>query len=123
MLRIRQVTIQRLEILLIVCALVLLVAAGGQALAQIQRAEQSDHEERRIERRIERRMDAAQKAHDDLRLEIERRLIKIETYVYAGIWLIGGIYLAVIGQLVKLGRDVVLRLRAANGKGGEAPPA
>jgi C4-dicarboxylate-specific signal transduction histidine kinase len=87
----------RLEMLTTGVLMSALILAGGRAAAQIQQVSQSDREERRVERR----MDTLQRAHDDLRFEIERRLVRIETYVSAGTWLLGGIGLAVLGQLGK----------------------
>lgn len=89
--------IWQLEILLLAAAAALLIAVGGRSLAQIQRFEQNDRDDRRIERRV----DTLQKSHDDLRLDIEKRLTKIETYVSAGIWLLSAIGAVMLGQLGK----------------------
>lgn len=104
--------IWRLELLGVCLAMALLIGVGGRSLAQIHRAEQVDREERRVERR----MDAMQKNHDDLRLEIEKRLTRIETYVSAGIWMLGAIGAVLLGQLGKGVLDLLALRKVAAGR-------
>lgn len=108
----KMLRIWRLEILLLTAAMATLIAIGGGSLAQIHRAEQDDADERRVERRV----DTLQKAHDDLRLEIERRLTRIETYVQAGAWLLGAIGAVLLGQLGKGLLDLIAVRRATPAK-------
>jgi len=114
--------VRRIQIQLVIttCMLIALVFVGGRSLAQMRQAVQSDRDERRIERKVEdlqKDQGDLKKAHDDLRLDIEKRLTRIETYMYAGLWLLGGITLAVVGQLVtflsKGARALFEQLRAA----------
>jgi hypothetical protein len=87
----------QIKLILTACLMAALIIICGRSLGQMRQADQSDRDERRLERRV----DTLQKAHDDLRLDIERRLTKIETYVTAGAWLItgiGGVLLVQLGQ-------------------------
>lgn len=91
--------IWQLEVIILVFAACALIGVGGHSLAQIQRAEQAQDD--RNQSRIQRQVDGLQKSHDELRLDIEKRLTKIETYAGAGLWLLGAIGAVLLGQLGK----------------------
>lgn len=110
----------RIKVVLTACMLSALIVIGGRSLAQMRQAsEQFDRDERRIERRVEtlqKDHDDLEKKHDDLRLEIEKRLTKIETYMGIGLTLIGLMFAGVVGQWGMRLVDLVSQRRAA-GKG------
>lgn len=115
---VRPIDIWRLKLLLVIVATMALIAMGGRAVAQMRQAEQLDREERRLDRKIE----GLQKDLDDLKLGIERRLVRIETQMEAGVWLIAviaGILLLGVGERAM---SLIMTRRAAHApKIGEAP--
>ncbi len=112
----------KIKILLNGCALAALIALGGRTLAQMRQAER---DERRDERRIERKVDDLQKDHDELKLSLERRLVRLETLLTSLPdlkWLLGLIGVLQGGQLaVPLGRAAraLLEQRRGIGNGGD----
>lgn len=105
--------IRRLEIVLISATLLLALAAGAGAIAQTQNIDRPEaHEIQRVERRV----DTLQQAHDALKLDIEVRLARIETYVSSLLWLGGLIGALLFGQLGKNLLDVIAVRRGAHSK-------
>lgn len=86
----------RLQVVVAACMFSTLIIGGGHVLGQIREAsERFDRDERRLERKLEgvqNDFEELRKKHDDLRLDIEKRLAKIETYQ--------GIELSVLGLLL-----------------------
>jgi outer membrane murein-binding lipoprotein Lpp len=118
----RMQRIWKIKVLFTACMLSALILAGGRSLAQMRQAsEQFDRDERRIERRVEglqKDFDELRKLHDDLRLDIEKRLTKIETYVGIGITLTSLLFLGVLGQLGMRLFDLVTQKRAVGKNAG-----
>lgn len=99
----------RIQVLVAGIVLSVMVLSGGRGVSQIKHAP----EDGRDEHRAERRMDELQREHDHLRLDIERRLVRIETYLNALAVLITGIAVAVGGQWGVRLFDLVALRRAA----------
>jgi hypothetical protein len=112
--------IWQIKVIFTACMLAAMIAAGGRSLAQMRQIEQPDRDERRIERRV----DGLQKDHDELRknyedfrLDLERRLTKMETYMQIGITLIGLLFVGVLSQLGMRLFDLVTQRRLTASKG------
>lgn len=104
--------IRKLEITLLALTLAFALFAGVQAVAQTQ----TDRSEIRDIQRVEHQVEDLSKAHDALKLNIEVRLAKIETYVTAGAWLLGLIGALLFGQLGKNLLDLIAVRRGAQAK-------
>lgn len=100
----------RIKLVLTACMLSALIIFGGRSLAQIRRAsEQFDRDERRIERKV----NALQKEQDDLKLSLESRLVRIETYMSLGLGLLGVLGAGVLGQWGMRLFDLLAQRRSA----------
>lgn len=85
-------SVQRIQLMFAVLALVALVMAGGRSYAQMR---QMDREERDMWR-MERRVEALKADYDKFQLNIEVRLTKIETQLSNGFWMLSALF-GVIG--------------------------
>lgn len=115
-------TIWQLRVVITACIFSLLVVGGGRTIAQIREAsERFDRDERRIERRVDglqKSYDDLSKKHDDLRLDIEKRLTRIETYGGIGLGLIGLLFTGVVGQWGMRLFDVITQRRTVTKDAG-----
>lgn len=114
----RMQRIWRIKVVVTAFMLAGLIIAGGHNLAQMRQASQQferEEREEREERRIERRFEAAQKSHDELKFNIETRLVKIETYMSIGLGLLGVLGAGVLGQWGMRLFDLISQRRAAKG--------
>src|SRR5262245_12689429 len=108
--------IWQIKVVLTACMIAGLILAGGRSLAQMREASQQfDWDDRRIERKVE----TLQKETDDLKLNLETRLVRIETYMSIGLGLLGVLGAGVLGQWGMRLFDLVVQRRAQAAKGGE----
>lgn len=116
------VRVRRIEIVLLALALTLALFAAVGAVAQTQSSDDDRRESSKPTghsfdvRRVERQVDALQTSHEQLKLNIEVRLTKIETYVTALLWLGGVIGALLFGQLGKNLLDLIAVRRGAQSK-------
>src|SRR5262245_55960498 len=103
---------RKLEIGLLGVALAFALLMSVGAIAQTQNTDREARETWRLERQI----DDLKQSHNDLKLNIEVRLAKIESYVETGAWLLGATVLLVVTQLGTRLLNLVMTKRAANGK-------